>query len=422
MRISFHHTRLDNGLAVIGEVVPHARSVALGFFVHTGSRHEPEQWAGVSHFLEHMAFKGTERRTAWDINRDFDAIGAHYNAFTSEEMTVFHCAVLPEFMPQALDILADIVRPSLPAGEFELEKKVILEEIHMYADEPTWAAYEEAKQAFFAGHPLGRSVLGTVESVSALTREQMAEYHRQRYLAGNITLVAAGRLDWDRLVELAEKHCGHWPSGYVNDRLTVPVPKRSRRTLVRPQVAQEHIFLLSPGPGVDSPQRYAAELLALILGDDTGSRLYWALIDPGRADSADVSVHGYQGVGAFFTYVSCDPEHASANIEIALEVLATAGAEITEEELTQARNKMAARMVRAAELPMGRMRALGFNWTYLQEYRTVDDELRRLDQVTVADLQQLTEQYPLDRATVVALGCAEDLEGQKAVVSAELSS
>src|SRR5438132_12791131 len=168
----YHHSTLANGLTLIGETNPAARSAALGFFVKTGSRDETSEVSGVTHFLEHMVFKGTPHRTALDVNRDFDRIRAHYNAFTSEENTVFHAAVLPEYLPQAVDILADILRPSLRGDDFDMEKNVIIEEIGMYEDQPVWSAYDHAKQTYFADHPLGNSILGTPESIRALTREQ----------------------------------------------------------------------------------------------------------------------------------------------------------------------------------------------------------------------------------------------------------
>ena len=149
----FHSHKLANGLQLIGETSSGARSVALGFFVRTGSRDETPEVSGVSHFLEHMVFKGTPRRSALDVNRDFDRIGANYNAFTSEENTVFYAGILPEYLPQAVDLLADILRPSLRVQDFEMEKNVIIEEIGMYEDQPMWSAYDHAKKAYFAEHP-----------------------------------------------------------------------------------------------------------------------------------------------------------------------------------------------------------------------------------------------------------------------------
>src|SRR5205807_1102864 len=199
---------LPNGLQIIAETSPSARSVALGFFVRTGSRDETPEICGVTHFLEHMVFKGTPRRTALDVNRDFDQIGANYNAFTSEENTVFYAAILPEYLPQAVDILADILRPSLRGDDFDMEKNVIIEEIGMYEDQPMWSAYDNAKRTYFAEHNLGNTILGTPDSIRALTREQMNAYFERRYVAPNITVVAAGHFDWKHLVSLVEERCG----------------------------------------------------------------------------------------------------------------------------------------------------------------------------------------------------------------------
>src|SRR4249920_1103556 len=174
--IQFHHTRLSNGLQVLGETNTSARSAALGFFVRTGARDESPDVAGVSHFLEHMVFKGTPRRTSLDVNREFDAIGANHNAYTSEENTVFYAAFLPEYLPQAVDILADILRPSLRTDDFDMEKNVIIEEIGMYEDQPMWSTYDHAKKVYFSDHPLGNSILGTPESIRALSRDQMHAY------------------------------------------------------------------------------------------------------------------------------------------------------------------------------------------------------------------------------------------------------
>src|SRR5438105_9122431 len=200
--MTFHQHTLPNGLQLVGEISPSAKSVAVGFFVRTGARDESADVAGVTHFLEHMVFKGTPRRTALDVNRDFDRIGAHYNAFTSEENTVFYAAILPEYIPQAVDILADILRPSLRQDDFDMEKNVIIEEIGMYEDQPMWSAYDHAKRIYFAEHPLGNTILGTAESIRALQREQMHAYLERRYVSQNITVVAAGNFDWESFVGL----------------------------------------------------------------------------------------------------------------------------------------------------------------------------------------------------------------------------
>lgn len=410
--MTFQHTRLANGLEIIGEYMPHSRSVAVGFFVKTGSRDERPEEAGVSHFLEHMVFKGTERRTAWDVNRDFDAIGAHYNACTGEETTLFWAAVLPEYLLAALDILTDILRPSLRQEDFDVEKQVILEEIRMYEDQPMWKAYDEAIALFFRDHPLGHRILGTVESITALSRQQMLDYYQRRYVAGNIVVALAGRFDWDATVDWLAKHCQHWPGGEAPRRITPVQTRPARKTVHRPQTTQEHTFLLTPAPPVESELRYAAEVLATVLGDDTGSRLYWALIDTGRADSADMSYHEYQGAGAFFTYLCNEPADTEQNLQLTLQVFReTVNRGVTAEEMAQAQSKLASRLVRGNERPHGRMRSLGYTWVYLREYRSVDEELARLRAVNRQQLGQLLEQFNLLEPTIVALGPLPELAG-----------
>src|SRR5262249_36163162 len=192
-KMHFHQTTLSNGLQVIAELNDRAHSVAAGFFVKTGSRDESSDVAGVSHFLEHMTFKGTARRDALAGNRDFDRVGAKHNAQTSEEDNVYHVTCLPEYLPPSFDVLSDILRPTLRDEDFETEKQVIIEEIRMYLDNPMSVAYEAAKAAHYGGHPLGNSILGTVDSISSMTADQMREYFARRYSPANIVLAFAGK-------------------------------------------------------------------------------------------------------------------------------------------------------------------------------------------------------------------------------------
>src|SRR5215470_18388833 len=201
--MQFHHTTLSNGLQVIAELNDRAHSVAAGFFVKTGSRDESSDVAGVSHFLEHMTFKGTARRDALAVNRDFDRVGAKHNAQTSEEDTFYHVTCLPEYLPPSFDVLADILRPTLRDEDFETEKQVIIEESRMYLDNPMSVAYESAKSAHYGRHPLGNSILGTVDSITALQVDQMRGYFSRRYSPANIVLAFAGKADWGELVDLA---------------------------------------------------------------------------------------------------------------------------------------------------------------------------------------------------------------------------
>ena len=404
--MQFYQQKLDNGLQIVGETSRNAQSVALGFFVRTGARDETAEESGVTHFLEHMIFKGTERRTFLEVNRDFDRLGADYNAYTSEEQTVFHAAILPEYLPQAIDLLADILRPSLREQDFDMEKNVILEEIGMYEDRPGTIAYDYAKRFFFANHALGNSILGTPESVSALTQVQMLDYFHRRYVAPNVIVSVAGNFDWHNFVDLIQQHCSHWPTGEVG-RQGVTEVKSSRRVELqtRDQVTQEHVIMMAPGPSASSPFRFAADTLGVALGDDSGSRLYWALVDPGLVDSAGAGFSQYEGTGTLYTGFSCEPSQVEENLAIvhrAYEEVQKDG--ITEEELQQAKAKIQSILVRRSERSMGRMLDLGNAWTYLGQYRSVDDDLAAFDAVTLDQIREVMERYPITEQSTFALG------------------
>lgn len=410
--MSFHKHVLPNGLTIVGEISPSARSAAVGFFVKTGSRDETQAESGVSHFLEHMVFKGTPHRTALEVNYDFDKIGASYNAFTSEENTVFYAAILPEYLPQAIDILADVLRPSLRGEDFNMEKKVIIEEIGMYDDQPMWCAYDNAKKAFFADHPLGNSVLGTVQSITDLTRDQMQAYYDRRYVAPNITVAVAGNFAWPDVVKLIETQCGKWPTGQApRGNIRPAVARKHLQVMTKDKLNQEQVFMISPAPAADSPERYTADTLAMIIGDDSGSRFYWALVDPGLADSADMGFHDYEGTGSYFTSFSCEPAKTKKNLALIQKILREIQREgVSDEELAVAKSKILSRVVRGSERPMGRMQALGMGWTYLHSYRSVDEELANFDAVTLKDIRGVLDRYPFDQLTVLALGPLAKLE------------
>jgi predicted Zn-dependent peptidase len=408
--VEFQHATLENGLEVVSELNPEAHSVAAGFFVRTGSRDEPAALSGVSHFLEHMVFKGTARRDALAVNRDLDRIGAKHNAQTSEEDTIYHLTCLPEYLPGGLEILSDILRPSLRDDDFATEKQVILEEIQMYQDNPMSVAYEEAKAAHFGPHPLGRSVLGSLGSVGALDVARMRDYHTRRYGPSNIVLAFAGRTDWPTVVELARRSCGAW-SGPRAAREAVPTRgHHAFRALLREEDQQQSIVAVADAPPLESEDRYAAALLATILGDHTGSRLYWALIDPGHADGAESSYQDYNQAGASFTFLSCHPDEAQANLERLAAVCRRLDDEgPTADELAQAQNKVMARCVLRNERPFSRLMSLGFHWTYKREYLPLGAELEAYARVGVADLRRVLAAWPLWPATIASVGPTNDV-------------
>jgi len=404
------HAQLDNGLTIIAEVRETAASMAAGFFVRTGARDETPEVSGVSHFLEHMVFKGTALRDSLEVNRQFDSMGANYNAFTSEENTVFYGGVLPEYQDALMDLLCDILRPSLRKEDFDLEKNVILDEIARYQDMPRYRVYEMLLAEYFRPHPLGHSVLGTSESVGSLTREQMLAYFNRRYAANNLTLVGVGNVDFDALVAKATQMCGHWTAAQAGRDVAQVAPQSGQRIVTDANVARQQIALASPAPASQDADRYAAMLAATLLGDVTGSRLYYALVDPALADEASMVYDSLDGTGAFMTFLSCDTEQAARVAEIARRELARFQAEgPAEAELLAAKNKIASGATLKGEVPMGRLTAVGYDWVYRQEYVPLADQIETLFAVTAGQVVDVARKHDLGKTMLVALGPLEKL-------------
>jgi predicted Zn-dependent peptidase len=408
--LEFRSQTLENGLEIVAECNDEAYSTALGFFVKTGARDETDEIAGVSHFLEHMVFKGTPSRSADDVNREFDEMGAHYNAFTNEENTVFYAAVLPEYQEASVGLLADILRPSLREEDFNTEKQVILEEIRMYEDQPPFGADEKCRALHYGSHPLGRSVLGTVASVIALPVDSMRAYFERRYSPGNIVLAGAGRIDFGELVAAARRYCGGWKLLETGRLLAPPESHEAFRVIHKESATQQYAVQLTGGPNAGDLDRYPAKLLATVLGDDTGSRLYWELIDSGLAEQVSLYHHEYEGAGLFLTYLSCDPERAADNLQRIADVYRHAQeCGITADELAQAKSKVASRVVLSGERPRGRLFALGGDWVQRHQYRSVRDDLEAVSGITVEQVLSVLQRYPLTHSTTVTIGPLEEV-------------
>lgn len=398
------HT-LANGLDIVAERNPNARSVALGFFVEAGARDETDAVAGVSHFLEHMAFKGTPTRTALDVNREFDELGARYNASTSEETTLYYAAVLPECQDRALRLLADILRPSLREDDFEMEKQVILEEIRVYEDQPPFGADEKCKALYFNGHPLGRSVLGTSQSVGQLSAEAMRSYFQKRYSPTNIVLAATGCVDFAALVASAEACCGGWERFEAVRPLEPVTPHQGFLVLPKPEATQQYALAMADAPHGLERDRYAAKLLARILGDDSGSRMFWSLTDPGLAEHVILRHYEYEGAGVFMTYMSCEPEQTADNLQVIHNICRRAETDgIQSDELAQAKSKVSSRIVLSSERPMGRLSYVGTEWAQRRRYRTVHEVLDAVASIGLDDLHDLLARFPLSQNTTVTIG------------------
>ncbi|MEM8874570.1 MAG: pitrilysin family protein [Planctomycetota bacterium] len=404
MSLSFHAHTLPNGLQILAEHNPSAHSVAAGLFVKTGSRDESPDINGVSHFLEHMMFKGDDTLGWEDVNRIFDEIGARYNAFTSQEMTAYYAQVLPKFTDQALDMLGHLLRPSLRDDDFTTEKNVILEEIAMYQDDPGHRLYERVMAEHFGQHPLGMSILGPAERIEALTRDQMKGYFDSRYGPGNMVLSVAGAFDFDHIVAEAERLYGHWPRVFPDMREASSNAAEDRRVVVTDEkLNRSYTMALTAGPTQQDDARFAARVLSDILGDDEGSRLYWALVDPAIAEEADFGSYPHDGVGSFYLSLTTAPDRDGEAFDLARKVLADARGDITNDELQRAKNKIAGSLTLHGESIMGRMRSLGATWLYNEQYRSLEDDMQTVQALTLDDLHAVLEEFPLTPMTAVAL-------------------
>lgn len=403
MAVTFEHAELENGLTVIGEVDAAAVTASAGFFVKTGARDETGELMGVSHFLEHMMFKGTDTRSADDVNREFDEMGAQYNAYTSGEMTCFYATVLPEEHGRALDLLSDILRPALRAEDFESERGVILEEIAMYKDNPFWNLYEAAVDRHFRDHPLGHRVLGTNETVGAMTAEQMRGYFEDRYSADNTVLAVAGNVDFARVVEEARAGCGAWQRTGASRDNARPRVGAEAFEVEQEGVTRAYQLMIADGPSMQEEDRYAAMMLSRVLGEPDNSRLHWALIESGIAEEAQAAYEPGDGYGMAFVFTVSEPERAGEVWGIVEKELEGLVSSLDESDLERLRNKTATQVTLAGERPGGRMQRIGRDWLYRGEHRTLEDELATIEAVTLDDLRRVHETYPLKPGTVARL-------------------
>ena len=406
--IEFKHHTLSNGLEFVAECNPDAVSTGLAFFVRTGARDESAELSGVSHFLEHMCFKGTPTRSAEDVNRELDEMGSQSNAFTSQEQTVYFCSVLPEHQFDALNLLSDIMRPTLRQSDFDTEKQVILEEIAKYDDQPPYGGHDAALLKHFSSHPLGNSVLGTTESVSALTQPQMLEYFHRQYSANNLILAMAGNIDFERIIEQLEVECSDWINHDVRrdtNRYTTTPNTADITNIQKDSAHQQYIIQITDGPSATDADRSAGQLMSTIFGDDNNSRLFWDLIDTGKAEYAVLESQEYQGSGIFLGYLCCPPENQQSLLQRYYQLTADLHENgVTQQELETAQAKVCSHIVLRSERPANRMFNVGSNWIQRGIYETTRESIERIEAVTLHDIQKVLDKYPLSPATTVATG------------------
>lgn len=394
MTFTFSDTTLDNGLQIVAEHADSAVTAAIGFFVKTGARDETSSLMGMSHFLEHMVFKGTSTRSAEEVDLAFDSLGAEHNAFTSGEMTAFWGAGLPEVFENLHDVLADILKPALRQVDFDNEKKVILEEIAMYEDQPFWVLYENAMEHYYGEHPLGHRVLGTNQTIHDMQRDSLETYFNQRYSADNMIVALAGNVDFEAMVERIQSNCGSWErTGAVRDY--TPFDRCGGEFQQKIESLNQHyLMMVMPSPSFQDERKYASAALASILGGGDGSRLHWALVDSGLAEAASASADASDMYGEQLAWAVCDKSNADQVAEIMRNEMAGVLSSLTEDDLARVVAKAGTGAAIGSERPAGRMQRLGSMMTTSSTYISLDEELSHIESLTIKDLVEVADEFP----------------------------
>jgi len=410
----FQTYTLKNGLQIVGQPMPDFESVAVSYYVRTGSRDEYDPAiAGVSHFLEHMVFKGTKSLDWQEITLAFNKIGAELNAFTSHEATVFYARVLSEYLDRALELLSDMIYPRLDESDFQTEKEVIINEIARSEDQPYNITYRRTMQTYFGEHPLGHDVLGSRESIRDMHIEQMRDYWNRRYVANNIILSVAGNFNWDHIVELAEKHCSEWRTGNSGRDVSHYEPEQPiNKIMVDSNLKQQIMILAMPAVDVKDPDYYAAALGGSILGDSDGSRLYWNIHQRGLAESASAGLWAMEGTGLMLLEANATPENAPRVLSMLREELNNILEQgIYEDELRRAKDKWISSTVLSSESTFSRMRSLASDWVTEGRLISVEEEIERIEKVTSEDVTRALHRFPMrDKQVLTTLGPLSEAE------------
>ncbi|HTI30326.1 MAG TPA: pitrilysin family protein [Methylomirabilota bacterium] len=407
MSESYRKSVLPNGIRVLTERMPHVRSVAVGVWVETGSRHEPEPRGGVSHLIEHLVFKGTATRTAEAIARTMDSVGGQMDAFTTKEHTCFYVQVLDEHLPLAVDLLTDILlHPLFDAEELEREKQVVLQEIRMVEDTPDDVIHDIFAAQVWADHPLGRPILGTRELVTGFSREAIAEWFGAEYVPPRIIIAVAGNVTHERVLEL-------FGAGFADfehearPRTAEAVTLAPSVNIVHKALEQVHLVMGFPGLPHAAPERYAMFLLNDVLGGSMSSRLFQEVRErQGLVYSIHSGAQAFADTGLLYLYAATDAQNFSKVLKSILkELREVKKAGITAEELKRAKDHLKGSLMLSLESTSSRMNRLAKHELNLGSFLTIDDMLASIDRVKHDEVQALvSEVLDEDHLALTTLG------------------
>ena len=420
---NIRRTLLPNGLLVLTESIPHVRSVSMGVWIASGSRDESPALNGISHFVEHMVFKGTTSRSAQQLAREVDSIGGNLDAFTGKENICFNIKVLDDNTAPALDLLADLVlHPTFTPEDIAREQGVILEEIKMDEDSPDYLVHETFTQNFWKGDALGRPILGTVKTVSSFTQQSVFDFYASRFTPRNMVFSAAGHLDHDRFVaQVAEQFSGLAASSQ-SPLAKQPAPKTFPHITLKRKKSLEQVQLCLgvPAPPLDSPARYAVYLLNTMLGGGMSSRLFQTIReDRGLAYSIYSEVNPFRDTGSLCVYAGTSIDKTAELIRLTIEELRRLTHEAAPEaELKRAKDQLKSNIVLGLESSSSRMSNLARQEMYFGRFFSVDEIIEQIDAVAPEDIQKLATE--LFRPEAIALTMLGNL-GTTSVTRADLT-
>jgi predicted Zn-dependent peptidase len=407
---NIRRTVLPNGMLVLTESMPHMRSVSMGAWVNSGSRDEPAEENGLSHFVEHMVFKGTTTRSAQDIAREVDSIGGNLDAFTGKESVCFNIKVLDENLAPALDVLSDLVlHPQFSQADLEREQGVILEEIKMDEDNPDYLVHETFTQNFWRDHPLGRPILGTARTVSSFTQATVFSHHARRFTPENLVFSAAGHLQHDEfLAEVEKKFGGLKPTGERTvDTETHPATTAHITLKKKKSLEQVQMCLGVPAPAIDHPDRFGLYLLNNMLGGGMSSRLFESIREnEGLAYSIYSELSPFRDTGALSIYAGMSLDKTQRVLALTLAELRRLKQEaVSHAELKRAKDQMKSNIVLGLESSSSRMSNLARQQMFFGRFLPIEEIVREIDQVTPADTQRLAnELFQPSRLALTLLG------------------
>jgi predicted Zn-dependent peptidase len=411
---NIHRVVLPNGLIVLSEEMPHIRSIAIGIWLKSGSRDEAPEFNGISHFTEHMVFKGTTSRTAQQIARQVDSIGGNMDAFTGKETICFNIKVLDEHLPIALDILSDLVlNPVFNPKDIAREKGVILEEIKMDEDNPDYLVHEIFTQNFWKDHPLGKPILGTKETVRSFKQENILDFYRPRFAPNNIIISAAGNLNHERFVGLIQQRFAALtpvPNGHHD-----PAPGITPRIIIRNKKALEQVQLCMgvPSHPISHEKRYVSYVLNTVLGGGMSSRLFQKIReDQGLAYSIYSDLNPYRDTGCMSVYAGTSVESTQKVVDSVLtEFRELKSGPPVAEEVRRAKDQLKGSLMLSLESSTSRMSNLARQEMYFKRFFTLDETIDQIESVTAEELCEMSNQlFQADKIAITALG---NLEGLK---------